>query len=117
MIAHVVLFRPRRGLSRDERLGFTTALDTARQQISSIRRFRVGRRIVHGREYEQAMTQDFPYAAVIEFDDLSGLKAYLAHPAHQELGRLFGTSLEAGLVYDYEMSDTVEGIREEALKE
>ena len=62
----------------------------------------MGKRITHGRAYEQMMTQDFSYAAVVEFDDLAGLQAYLQHPQHEKLGALFYELLEAGLVYDYE---------------
>ena len=50
------------------------------------------------------MEQSYPYAAVIEFDDLDGLQAYLNHPQHENLGALFYELLEAGLVYDYEMN-------------
>jgi hypothetical protein len=49
------------------------------------------------------MTADYPYAAVIEFDDLAGLQSYLQHPKHQNLGELFYRLLEAGLVCDYQM--------------
>ncbi len=105
MIAHVVLFRPRPDLSVHEREAFERALDHARRSIPSIRRFQVGRRVPHGRGYERAMTEDFPFAAIAEFDDLDGLKAYLTHPAHVELGRLFGETGEATLVYDYEIAD------------
>ena len=50
------------------------------------------------------MTEDFPYSAVIEFEDLDGLKAYLSHSKHDALGRLFYALLDAGLVYDYEVN-------------
>jgi hypothetical protein len=43
------------------------------------------------------------YIAIIDFDDLAGLQMYLRHPAHQELGRLFGESLSGSLVYDFEV--------------
>ena len=111
MIAHVVLFRPRAGLPREMRDAFARALEQARREIPSIRRFHVGLRIRHGRPYEQEMTQDFPYAAVIEFDDLRGLTAYLDHRAHDELARLWATLSEMTLVYDYEMADASESAR------
>lgn len=105
MIAHIVLFRPREGIGAAERQAFAAALETARREIPSIRRFQLGRRVRHGRPYEQAMPEDFPFAAVIEFDDLDGLKAYLNHPAHGELARVWATTSEATLVYDYEMEE------------
>jgi len=108
MIAHVVLFRPRADLPQQARDTFARALEQARREIPTIRRFHVGRRIRHGRPYERAMLQDFPYAAVIEFEALDGLKAYLDHRAHAEVARLWATLSEMTLVYDYEMADASE---------
>jgi hypothetical protein len=101
MIAHVILLRPREDLPRDAWRAFAQALAAAAREIPSIRRFRVGRRIRIGSEYEQAMTEDYAYAAIIEFDDEQGLRAYLEHPAHQEVGRRFAASSAAALAYDY----------------
>ena len=50
-------------------------------------------------------SQDFSYAAVIEFEDVDGLKAYLNHPAHEGLARLWAALSDATLVYDYEMRE------------
>jgi hypothetical protein len=108
MIAHVVLFRPRADLPPQARNTFARALEQARREIPTIRRFHVGRRLRHGRPYEQAMLQDFPYAAVIEFEAIEGLKAYLDHPAHVDLARMWSTLSEMTLVYDYEMADASE---------
>ncbi len=104
MIAHVVLFRPCPDVTDAERAAFERALADARRVIPSVRRLEVGRRVRFGAGYEQAMTEDFPFAAIAEFDDLDGLQAYLAHPAHAELGRLFRETGEATLVYDYEIT-------------
>ena len=108
MIFHIVLFRPRTGVSDPERRALLEALSTAATEIPSVRRFHVGTRVTHGRAYEQMMTQDFPYAAVVEFDDLAGLQAYLQHPQHEKLGALFYELLEVGLIYDYEASAAAE---------
>ena len=80
------------------------ALDGAAREIPSVRRFYVGARVTHGAAYEKAMPQDFPFAAVIEFDDLSGLQAYLAHAAHQRLAELFYALQESALAYDYDVN-------------
>lgn len=104
MVFHVVLFRPKAGISATERAAMFSALTSAASDIPSVRRFHVGNRITHGRPYEHVMEQNYPFAAVIEFDDLAGLQAYLNHPQHERLGALFYQLLEAGLVYDYEMS-------------
>lgn len=109
MIAHIVLFRERTGVTAEDRRALSRALDQAHRQIPSVRRFHVGRRVRHGRPYEQAMTQDYHYAAVIEFEDVDGLTAYLNHPAHEGLARLWASLSDATLVYDYEMRDASEG--------
>ncbi len=79
------------------------ALAAAATNIPSVRRFHIGSRIRHGRPYEHMMEENYPFSAVIEFDDLAGLQAYLNHPRHEKLGALFYQLLDAGLVYDYEM--------------
>ena len=103
MVAHVVLFRPRANVSETERQAMFNALRAASRDIPSVRRFQIGNRVVHGAGYEQRMAADYPYTAIIEFDDLAGLEAYLAHPQHEELGHLFYALLDSALVYDYEM--------------
>jgi len=100
-----VLFRPKSGLPEERRLAMMDALTAAAKEIPAVRRFHIGTRIKHGPQYEQLMREDYPYAAVIEVDDLAGLQAYLMHPKHEALGGLFYEMLEAGLVYDYEMKD------------
>jgi hypothetical protein len=105
VIAHLVLFEPRSGLPEAERDRLIADLHHAAESIPSIRRFRIGRRILHGHPgYEQAMTESFSYAAIIEFDDREGLLAYLDHPAHQALGRHFVSATRA-LAYDYDVRD------------
>ena len=108
MIAHVVLFRERAEVTVEDRRALSRALQNAHSQIPSVRRFLVGRRVRHGRPYEQLMTQDFGYAAVVEFGDVDGLEAYLNHPAHEDLARLWASLSEATLVYDYEMRDAAD---------
>ena len=105
MVFHVVLFRPRPDLAPADRASLVEALESALQRIPSIRRFHVGRRVVHGAGYEALMPVSLDYAAVIEFDDLAGLKDYLEHPAHKALGSRFMPSLEASQIFDYQMQD------------
>ncbi len=49
------------------------------------------------------MTRDFEYAAVMEFDDVEGLRQYLTHAVHESIGQFFTTAAAAALAYDYEM--------------
>jgi hypothetical protein len=102
MFLHVVMFRPRPGISDNDRAAMFGALQEAANEIPSVRRFQVGARVTHGATYERLMAADFPFAAVIEFDDLAGLQAYLAHPKHARLGALFYQLQEAALAYDYD---------------
>jgi hypothetical protein len=111
VVAHIVLFRPRPDLEpRDAQL-LIEAFDRALRTIPTIRRVRVGQRTRIGAQYEQLPQPDFPYVAVLEFDDAAALKAYLQHPEHAEVGQRFFTSAEQTLIFDYEMQGTAEGLR------
>jgi hypothetical protein len=102
MVLHLVLFRPKPNLSPAERSALVASFARAVREIPSVRLSRVGRRITHGRGYEQSMREDYQYAALLEFDDVTGLRAYLEHPAHEELARRFFSAFEDALMYDYE---------------
>ena len=110
MITHVVLLRPRADLSADERAGLADALRAAIETIPSIRRARVGRRVTFGRGYEQSMRTDYEFVALLDFDDLAGLTAYLDHPAHEALAARFFQVLDEALMYDFEVEDGVTGL-------
>ena len=105
MIVHIVLFRPRPGLAEEQRRGLADAFADAIDNIAAIKRARIGRRRTHGRAYEQLMREDYSYAAILEFDDLAGLRAYLEHPAHTELGSRFFDCFEQALMYDFDVHD------------
>jgi Stress responsive A/B Barrel Domain len=105
---HVVLFTPRRDITDTERHTFGEALERALTSIPSVRGYRVGRRLRTGAAYD-ALPGDFEFCAVIEFDDLAGLRGYLGHPAHAELGRLFYTTSGDAFAADYEAVDTAPG--------
>jgi len=111
VIAHVVLFRPRRDLSAADATQLIESFDRALRAIPSIRRARVGHRTRIGAQYEQLPQADLPYAAVIEFDDVAGLKAYLEHGEHAEVGQRFFASAEETLVIDFEMEASAQGLR------
>lgn len=110
MIAHVVLFRLRGDVSPEARTDLAGAFEAALREIPSIRRVHVGRRFLHGRAYETLMTVDYQYAAVLEFDDPAGLRAYLEHPAHQQLASRFSEAFEQALMYDFDLQEGAAGL-------
>ncbi len=105
MTLHVVLFTPRPDITDTERHTFGEALELALTSIPSVRSYRVGHRLRTGAAYD-ALPGDFEFCAVIEFDDLAGLRGYLEHPAHAKLGRLFYTTSGNAFAADYEAVDT-----------
>jgi hypothetical protein len=111
VITHVVLFRLKPGLTEETREGLAEALSRAAREIPSIRQARLGSRITVGRSYEQLMTADFPFAAILEFDDVPALKAYLDHPLHEQLAQRFFSCIEQALMYDLDLQEPTEGIQ------
>jgi hypothetical protein len=105
MIVHVLLFRPAAHLTAADRDALVTTFEQSLADIPLIRRASVGQRRLVGRPYEQAMSDDYPFIATFEFDSLDDLHAYLDHPAHAALAQRFFQSVEAALVYDFEMAD------------
>jgi hypothetical protein len=101
MIAHVVLMKPRPDLSDVDRNAFAASFERAVQEIPSVRGVRLGRRVLHGAGYEGGHAS-MEYVAVIDFDNLRGLREYLQHPLHADLGERFSTSLASAAVYDFE---------------
>ncbi len=102
MICHIVLFRPRPSLSPDERALLVAALKNAVSGIPQIRKAVVGERIRLNRPgYETLMAEHFEYSAILDFDSEADLRAYLDHPAHDDLGRLLYSFAEAVLAYDF----------------
>lgn len=110
MILHVVLFRPRKDLSASARRGLAEALTRALDEIGTIKRARIGRRRTHGRPYEQLMRENYTHAAILEFEDLPALRAYLEHPTHADLGARFFECFEQALMYDFDVQDGHAGL-------
>lgn len=102
MISHVVLFRPRADVTEADRLAFVDALETACRQVPSVRR------AVVGRSLPSDNGSDFPFVAVMEFDDEHGLQAYLAHPLHVPVARLFHKTCAATTIVNAKTIDARE---------
>jgi hypothetical protein len=109
MIVHVILFSPAEHLPVETRQELLASLASAAREIPSVKNFRIGRRTRHGLPgYEQMMHEDYAYAAIVEFANVDGLKAYLAHPSHARIGAHFTASASRSLAYDYEMVDAAD---------
>src|SRR5712671_1139722 len=105
VISHVVLFQPKPDLAQPERDALVAAFERAVREVPDVRGVRVGRRVTHGAGYETAAPNLADILVVIDFDDLSGLQAYLRHPAHAELGARFNQAFSSGLVCDFEVGE------------
>ena len=108
MIAHVVLFTPLSSHGPADRRAVIDALEAACHDIPQIRRARVGRRRVLGYNYDDASPAHFEFALVLEFDSVEDLDAYLRHPSHTALGRLFHTATERAAAHDFEIVDAAD---------
>ena len=110
MVSHIVLFRPKANLPAEARDRLVDAFTAALRDIPHLLHARVGKRVTHGRPYEQMMKMDLEYAAVLEFADVARLKAYLEHPVHDALGAAFFECCEDVLIYDYEMREGADAL-------
>ncbi len=110
MITHLVLFRPKASVEPAHRRDLVEGLRTALQTIPSIQRVRFGQRVLLGRPYEQLMTTDYEYAALLDFESQEGLRAYLDHPAHASLATAFFTTVQDALMYDFDLREGLEGL-------
>jgi hypothetical protein len=113
MISHVVLLSLKPELPHSERRALADAFVRAAREIPTVRGVRIGRRVTHGAGYE-AGALPFEFLAIVDFDDLPGLQAYLRHPAHAAVGDQFGRIFDVSegeargeaAVFDFE----VEGV-------
>ena len=101
MIVHLVLFTPRPDLSAGDRATVRETLQRALTEIPAIRGHKVGRRVRLGATYDRAAPLDFEFLVTIEVDDERALAEYLAHPAHENLGRLFYETSAQALACDF----------------
>jgi hypothetical protein len=108
MILHIVLYRPRPGLDAAARRGFIDAIAATRAAVPGITNFWVGRRLDDGPSYRMSGFPDFPFAAVVAFEDRAGLLAYLQHPLHDAVSQHFNSAAESAFIYDFEAADVSE---------
>lgn len=113
MLGHLVLFELKPELAAASRERFHDTLQAALDAIPSVRGVRLGRQVHLGAGYEPTSSEGYTYFALLEFDDADGLRAYLEHPLHAELGALFWQCSARTLVSDFELagSDRRETLR------
>ena len=100
-VVHLVLFRPRPDRTVDDQDALFDAMGVAAREIPTVRGFRIGQHLANPPQYRLSGFPPFPWSALLEFDDEDGLRAYLAHPLHVDLGARFNAAAEAALIYDY----------------
>lgn len=101
MLLHVVLYRPRPDVTPEGLASLADLVASTAAAVPGVRSFRVGTRLADSPPYLSGPFPDFPFMAVVEFEDREGLIRYLQHPAHEALGRAFNAAADAALVYDY----------------
>ena len=111
MISHLVLFRPHPNLPNHERNRLLHAFERAVRDIPTVRGVRAGRRVRFGAGYEREAPESVEFLVAIDFDDFSGLQAYLEHPAHVELGERFRRACADSMVFDFAATEDASAIR------
>ena len=106
MIAHLVLFTPKPGLSGSDARSFAQSIVDVFRQIASVDRAVVGRSIDVDAGYQRSFgDKTYEFAAVVEFKDKTALLSYLNHPLHKELGALFWRHCESTVIVEIEGAD------------
>jgi stress responsive alpha/beta barrel protein len=98
-------------VSLEDRRALIDAWGAALNDMPMIRRARIGRRLTIGRSYESLTRIDLPFAAVLEFDDVEALRAYLDHPAHETFATRLFAAIADTLIYDFDVTGDAEGLR------
>ncbi|HET9371703.1 MAG TPA: Dabb family protein [Vicinamibacterales bacterium] len=106
MIAHIVLFRPKAGLSQDQLRSFARSIKATIEGSEGLRRGTVGRAVAINAGYARHLDNStYPFAAVLEFESADALVKYLVKPAHQTLGRLFWEYCDGTVVTEFESEE------------
>lgn len=101
-----MLFSPKGDLTQASKRSFAKSVVSACSSISSIRSARVGKRVAVDAGYERSFGDwTYEFAAILEFDTRSALVAYLRHPLHEKIGRLFWENCERTAISEVEVVD------------
>lgn len=106
MILHIVLFEPKAALQGSDMRSFAKTVADTCSSLPMIRTATVGRRADVDAGYDRSFGDNtYKYAAILGFDRRQDLIAYLNHPSHAELGRLFWLNCERTVVSEVETVD------------
>ena len=106
MIAHVVLFNPKPAATRDVLLSCAQLLERLAREVPGVIRASAGRSIPIDAGYPRSFGEKtYQNVCVVELENRESLLAYLNHPLHRELGRLFWEMCDAAVVMESEMVD------------
>ena len=104
MIAHIVLFEPKPGLSKNEREAFLGALRRTVDSVPEVRGARVGRIKSIGQMIDSNDGHlPYSYAAILEFEDKSSLDRYLGHHEHELFRARFWEFCQKTMIVDSEL--------------
>jgi hypothetical protein len=105
MVLHIVLFNTRPGT--DIR-SFARQIQADMRLIPKVQRALIGSAVRVAPEYSRSMGDTtYEYAAVVEFLSENDLEAYLNHPVHRELGRLFWEHAGSTVVMEARVVDVL----------
>jgi len=106
MIGHIVLFNPKTTATKDELRSFAQLISRTCASIPSIQRATIGKRLRIDAGYARYFgDKTYEYLAILEFEDSQGLVAYLRHPLHERLGRLFWEMCESTVIAEVDLID------------
>lgn len=106
MIAHIVFFTPKAGVSAEERRSVALSIQATCQAVETISDAFIGRSIDVDPGYARSLgDKTYEFAAVLEFADRAALVSYLTHPAHDKLGQLFWQYCESTIILEVECAD------------
>ena len=109
MIAHIVLFNPKPGITESSLRSFGQAIGDAFTAIPSVKRARIGRHVDVDAGYRRSFGDSaYEYSAVLEFSDIAGLVEYLRHPLHERLGSLFWENCQSAVISEVELVEAVD---------
>ena len=106
MIAHIVLFNLRPGVSESALRVFAQELRVLLRKAPSLARANIGRAAVVDPGYERSFgDKTYNLAAILEFHDEEGLLEYLRDPLHEEVGRKFWEYCDGTTIAEMRMAD------------